>query len=129
MPCIPFFFIYLSNCCEFTWLPESLGQLPALKTLKLIECRGLTVLPSWVEQRTTWVSPGLPSFIRALPRWVAQLVALTVLDLSRCYTLRALPESLAQLMVLTTLHLRYCSHLKGAARVAVPTSDADVAGS
>jgi hypothetical protein len=83
MPCIPFFFIYLSNCCEFTWLPESLGQLPALTTLKLIECRGLTVLPAWVEQLTTWVSLGLPSFIRALPRWVAQLVALTVIDRSQ----------------------------------------------
>ncbi len=77
-------------------------------TLNLRGCSELTVLPTWVEQRTTWVLLGLPPRIRALPGWVVQLTALQTLDLSWCGVLKGLPESLGQLATLTMLNLGNC---------------------
>jgi len=73
-----------------THLPESLGQLAALKTLYITSCRSLT----------------------GLPESLGQLTALTFLDLSWCGRLTRLPESLGHLAVLSTLDLSQCHALK-----------------
>jgi hypothetical protein len=97
----------LIKCDELTGLPEELDQLATLTTLNL---SGVVELPAWVEQRTTWVSLGLPSFILALPSWVTRLAAL---DLSWCCSLTGLPESLGQLAALKPLNLIGCDELTG----------------
>ena len=76
--------------CSSTRLPDSLGQLSALRCLALSWCSGL------VE----------------LPQSLGQLLALRSLDLRGCSGLQHLPESLGQLPALTSLVLEGCRGLQ-----------------
>jgi Leucine-rich repeat (LRR) protein len=112
-----------------TALPESLGQLAALTTLNLSGCRALTGLPAWMEQRTTWVSLGLPPCIRVLPDWVTQLAALTTLDLSECRRVDGAARVAGPAGGADDAGSQLVSRVDGAARVAGPAGGADDAES
>ena len=71
-------------------LPDSLGKLSHLKTLKLYNCKTLETLPE---------------------TGVAGLVNLEVLVLSDCSKLKQLPQSIAKLTKLKTLDLLLCENL------------------
>ncbi|MED6193920.1 hypothetical protein PIB30_023760 [Stylosanthes scabra] len=70
-------------------LPEEVGNLVCLQTLKLNECSNLV----------------------SLPESVGKLVCLQTLELKRCSALVSLPESVGNLVSLQTLNLEECQNL------------------
>jgi hypothetical protein len=103
----------LSDCTGLTSLPECLGSLAQLTTLRLSYCSDLTSLPNCLEslaQLTTLDLCGCRGLL-FLPNWLGSLAQLTTLDLSSCSGLTSLPECLGRLTQLTTLNLSCCSGL------------------
>ncbi len=103
----------LSECSQLTALPESVGNLGALLTMDLSGCDKLTALPESVGDLGALLTLDLSGCmdLTALPESVGSLRALLTLDLSGCDKLAALPESVGNLGALHTLDLSFCEKL------------------
>jgi hypothetical protein len=104
----------LSVHCRSKHLPDSLGQLPALRNLDLGDCSSLQQLPKNLGQLSQLSSLGLGGCrrLKQLPHSLSQLATLRSLDLRGCMDLQQLPDSLGQLSALRSLNLGGCSSLQ-----------------
>ncbi|KAL8128307.1 hypothetical protein AgCh_015046 [Apium graveolens] len=126
----------LSKCSDLKRLPDSLGDMKALKkidaswtaidklpdsitklkgliTLKLYKCKKLRKLPQDIGnmQGLEYFDAGV-SAIEQLPDSFGGLVNLVELDLAYCKKLRNLPNSICKLKLLKGLYLSCCSNLE-----------------
>jgi hypothetical protein len=95
-------------------LPDSLGQLTALGSLRLDKCCCLQQLPESLVQLSALCSLCLDHCTRLqqLPESLGRLSALRSLELRGCKSLVELPQSLGRLQALRSLDLRWCRGLK-----------------
>ncbi|XP_044360032.1 disease resistance protein RGA2-like [Triticum aestivum] len=84
----------IKDCCNLTFLPESMKKLTALRVLMLLECEGLDILP----------------------QWLGQLSSLRELHIRDCPNITSLPESIQNLTALEELYISGCSSLVGRSR-------------
>jgi hypothetical protein len=94
-------------------IPNSIGQLKALKHLDLFHCVSLTGLPEGFGGLTALETLTLSHSyaLAALPDMIGELTSLTKLDLSACDKLVALPDSIGGLKALKVLDLAECESL------------------
>ena len=99
----------------FTNLPDSIGQLAALKILSLAGHRSLARLPDGIGHLTALQMLDLTRCrrIARLPDNIGQLTALQNLNLGGCSGLVGLPDSMGQLTALRDLDLSKCIGLVG----------------
>ena len=101
--------------------PQGLFLFPRLVELRLVGCRSLAALPSWIASLAELREMVLIGCAKlgALPETMGDLGALQVLDLSRCSALAALPPSMSRLRSLAVLTLSEC-HGLGTPRTTLP---------
>ena len=94
-------------------IPNSIGQLKALKHLDLFHCVSLTGLPEGFGGLTALETLTLSHSyaLAALPDTIGELKSLTELKLSACKSLFALPDSIGGLKALKVLDLAECESL------------------
>jgi hypothetical protein len=94
-------------------IPNSIGQLKALKHLDLFHCVSLTGLPEGFGGLTALETLTLSHSyaLAALPDTIGELKSLTELKLSACKSLVALPDSIGGLKALKVLDLAECESL------------------
>lgn len=104
--------VHLTKCLNLTWLPETIGNLKHLKTLKIVEC-GIFNLPASIGQLVSLERLVIVNCrnIKVLPTSIGYLKALHTLNLDRCKSLTTLPETITRLPLLSCLRLRECTSL------------------
>ena len=103
----------LEGCRNLTSLPEAIGGLTALQTLHLEGCCSLTSLPEAIGGLTALRSLHLEGCcsLTSLPEAISGLTALQTLHLEGCCSLTSLPEAIGGLTALRSLHLEGCRKL------------------
>lgn len=111
--------LYLTGCSQLKALPTSFRNLTCLQHLSLFGCAQLAALPPSLCQLAELLVLNLDhcAALAALPEDIGQLTKLQELDLSDCGSLTALPESMSNLKALQHLQLSECTKL-----AALPTS-------
>ncbi|KAL8128303.1 hypothetical protein AgCh_015042 [Apium graveolens] len=128
--------LYLRNCRNLKRLPESLGDMKALKNidaslttieklpdsitrlkglvdLNLYKCKKLRKLPEdFGNMEGLEIFDARESAIELLPDSFGGLVNLVELDLAYCKKLSNLPNSICKLKLLKRLYLSHCSNLE-----------------
>ncbi|KAL8128283.1 hypothetical protein AgCh_015022 [Apium graveolens] len=113
-------YLNLSKCSDLKRLPNSLGD---MKALKKIDASGTAIekLPDSITKLKGLITleligckklRKLPQDIGNMPDSFGGLVNLVVLDLSFCKKLRNLPNSICKLKLLKQLYLGGCSNLE-----------------
>ena len=99
--------------CPLRTLPDSIGQLQSLTSLRLFKCFSLTTLPDSIGQLQALASLDLKhcTSLRTLPDSIGQLQSLPQLNLQHCTSLMTLPDSIGQLQSLASLGLCHCESL------------------
>jgi hypothetical protein len=94
----------------FTCLPESLGGLSDLKKLDLQKCNKLTCLPESLGNLRSLQTLQLNGceVLTCLPASLGNLASLQTLALCNCWKLTQFPESFGRLTALQTLNLIGC---------------------
>ncbi|XP_073313190.1 disease resistance protein RGA2-like [Primulina huaijiensis] len=80
--------LVISECPELKCFPESIQQLSALRTLRIVSCSGLC----------------------SLPDWIGNLRSLSTFDLSGCVNLTSLPDGTGNLQSLSTFSHYDCGN-------------------
>eukprot|EP00253_Pinus_taeda_P007627 PITA_07627 len=103
------------SACIMNILPDSLGNLTNLQTIKLSLFSSLKVLPGSFGNLTNLqaIDLSLCSSLEVLPDSFGNLTNLQTIRLSRCSSLQVLPDSFGNLTNLQTIHLYGCSSLQG----------------
>jgi len=103
----------LQGCERLTQLPESIGFMSHLRTLKLADCRKLRELPSSISQLALLHTINLQGCgaIKRIPDSIVEMKSLRFLQLGGCHKLEVLPPLLGSLELLQTLDLHWCMNL------------------
>ncbi|KAG0626626.1 hypothetical protein M758_2G138800 [Ceratodon purpureus] len=103
------------GCPRVRELPESMGHLKLLRTLRLIRCGSLEALPDCLgaltRLRHLWIQQ-CPSLTK-LPESIGLLSRLRGFRIEGCAGLQPLPHSLRQLNALERLDILNCGSLEG----------------
>ncbi|KAL5999707.1 hypothetical protein ACLOJK_038003 [Asimina triloba] len=96
-----------------THLPDSLGQLQSLETLRIDSCEKLESLPEGLGQlkKLKSLRIGYLKMLTHLPDSLGQLQSLETLKIDSCEKLESLPHSFGQLEVLSWLQILACNAL------------------
>lgn len=94
-------------------VPDSLGQLTRLETLRVCMCDGLTELPETFGQLTALRLFTVKTcfMLNRLPESLSQARNIRCINLHECHALTRLPESLGQLTFLSDLSICSCDKL------------------
>ncbi|CAI5497640.1 unnamed protein product [Closterium sp. Naga37s-1] len=122
---LPLSSLSISSCSSLTSLPHHIGALSHLQTLKLLYLDNIRALPESMGNlpRLKTLEVNLPA-LKHMPEGLCESslqACLGKLSLCNCEQLRELPHSLYKLTRLQSLHIESCSHVKSLKPLTPPT--------
>ncbi|XP_042501329.1 disease resistance protein RPV1-like [Macadamia integrifolia] len=103
----------LSECRYLLELPDSICQMPSLKSLVLWNCESLNKLPTSIGDLKHLVEFSVSGTnIEELPDGVGRLEKLEELDVSWCFKLARLPTSMGRMRSLLHFYMKYTMIVK-----------------
>ncbi|XP_066339012.1 putative disease resistance protein RGA3 isoform X2 [Miscanthus floridulus] len=104
----------LSGCIKLKSLPDSIGDCHMISSIDLCSCSMLTVLPDSIGklQKLRTLNLSGCTKLKSLPDSIGDCHMISSIYLCSCIMLTVLPDSIGKLQKLRTLNLSSCTELK-----------------